>query len=167
MARSTGRFAGSDHQFCFCVNALSFSAMPVQRSLESAQACEACTQYAQACETCTQCGRTLTREFFWPDDWRFGMSKGVSSKCKGIKCKECCPTPRNERSAGFTGKNEQASLEATGKPITCQVCERSLPRSQFRKNNGNKFDFRKGMTCEQCRADGKLPTSGWKKRRIA
>ena len=31
VARSTGRFAGSDHQFCFYFNALSFSAMPVQR----------------------------------------------------------------------------------------------------------------------------------------
>ena len=48
-----------------------------------------------------------------------------------------------------------------------RVCERSLPRSQFRKNSGNKFDLRKAMTCEQCRADGKLPTAGWKKRRLA
>ena len=90
------------------------------------------------------------------------MDKRVS-----IKCKECCPRPPNERSAGFTGKNEQASLEAAAKPITCQVCERSLPRSQFRKNAGSKFDFRKPMTCEECRAEGNLPTRGWKKRRLA
>ena len=84
-----------------------------------------------------------------------------------IKCKECCPTPRKERAGGFTAKNEQASIEAKAKPITCQVCERSLPRSQFRKNAGSKFDFRKPMTCEECRAEGNLPTRGWKKRRLA
>ena len=117
---------------------------------------------AQACETCTQCGQTLTIEFFWPEDWRHRMTENMS-----IKCKECCPTPRKERAGGFTAKNEQASIEAAGKPITCQVCERSLPRSQFRKNAGNKFDFRKPMTCEECRAEGNLPTRGWKKRRLA
>ena len=90
------------------------------------------------------------------------MDKGMS-----IKCKECCPMPRHERAGGFTAKNEQASIEAAAKPIICQVCERSLPRSQFRKNAGRKFDFRKPMTCEECRAEGKLPTAGWKRRRDA
>ena len=117
---------------------------------------------SQACEECEQCGRSLTRANFWPVDWRHRMTKDRS-----IKCKECCPKPPNERLSGYAARTKQKSIEAAAKPITCQVCERSLPRSQFRKNSRNKFDFRKGMTCEQCRADGKLPTAGWKKRRIA
>ena len=117
---------------------------------------------SQACETCTRCSRLLTKKSFWPEDWRHRTKPNIK-----IMCMECCPTPRKERAGGFTAKNEQASIEAAGKPITCQVCERSLPRSQFRKNAGRKFDFRKPMTCEECRAEGKLPTKGWKKRSLA
>ena len=117
---------------------------------------------SRARETCTRCSRLLPSKSFWPEDWRYRTKPNIK-----IMCMECCPTPRKERAGGFTAKNEQASIEAAGKPITCQVCERSLPRSQFRKNAGSKFDFRKPMTCEECRAEGNLPTRGWKKRRLA
>jgi len=117
---------------------------------------------AQACETCAQCGRSLTAAHFWLVNWRHRMTKDRS-----ITCKECCPKPPDERLSGYMAKNAQKSSEAAAKPITCQICERSLPRSQFRTDKRGKFDFRKGMTCEQCRAGGKVPTAGWKKRRAA
>ena len=45
-------------------------------------------------------------------------------------------------------------------------CQRSLPRTQFRPNaSKGRFDFRKPQTCEQCRAEGKHPTFGPKRRR--
>ena len=62
--------------------------------------------------------------------------------------------------------NEQRSREAAAKPLTCQVCGRTLPRTQFRAGKNGKFDLRKPQTCEECRAEGKLPTRGWKKRRL-
>ena len=62
--------------------------------------------------------------------------------------------------------NEQRSREAAAKPLTCQVCERTMPRTQFRPGKNGQFDLRKPQTCEQCRAEGKLPTAGWKKRRL-
>ena len=63
--------------------------------------------------------------------------------------------------------NEQRKSEAAAKPITCQVCERSLPRTQFRATGSRgRFDLRKPMTCEECREAGELPTKGWKKRRF-
>ena len=62
--------------------------------------------------------------------------------------------------------NEQRSREAAAKPLTCQVCERTMPRTQFRPGKDGKFDLRQPQTCEQCRAEGKLPTAGRKKRRL-
>ena len=62
--------------------------------------------------------------------------------------------------------NEERSREAAAKPLTCQVCERTTPRTQFRPGKNGQFDLRKPQTCEQCRAEGKLPTPGWKKRRL-
>ena len=62
--------------------------------------------------------------------------------------------------------NERRSREAAAKPLTCQVCERTMPRTQFRPGKNGQFDLRKPQTCEQCRAEGKLPTAGWKKRRL-
>ena len=116
---------------------------------------------AQTCEPCTQCGMLRTSAHFWPLDWRHRTRKDAS-----IKCEECCPQPPDELT-GYFARNAQNSSRAAAKPITCQVCERSLPRSQFHKDAKGKFDFRKGMTCEQCRAEGKVPTAGWKKRRAA
>ena len=84
-----------------------------------------------------------------------------------IMCKECCPKPPKERLSGYMAKNEQRAIEASARPIACQVCERALPRTQFSPNGKRgTFDFRKPLNCHQCRAEGKLPTSGWKKRRV-
>ena len=115
----------------------------------------------QACETCEQCGRLLSRAFYWPEQWRHR----TENKTK-MKCKECSPTRPKGRPGGYVQLNEQRSREAAAKPLTCQVCERTLPRTQFRAYKNGKFDLRKPQTCEQCRADGKLPTRGWKKRRL-
>ena len=118
---------------------------------------------SQACETCTRCSRLLPSKSFWPEDWRHR----TDSKMK-IMCKECCPTPRKERLGGYLARNQQNSIEAAARPITCQACARSLPRTQFRANTSKgKFDFRKPQTCEQCRAEGKHPTSGPKRQRPA
>ena len=115
----------------------------------------------QACEKCEQCGRSLTAAHFWPLDWRHRMSKDGR-----MKCKECCPKPPKERLSGYMAGNEQRSIEAAAKPITCQACKRDLPRTQFRPNSSRgTFDFRKPLTCEQCRAEGKHPKSGPKRRR--
>ena len=117
---------------------------------------------SQACETCKQCGRLLTSKSFWPEDWRHR----TNSKTK-IMCKECCPTPRKERLSGYMAANKQRSSEAAARPITCQACERALPRTQFRPNSSRgKFDFRKPQTCEQCRAEGKHVKTGPKRRRV-
>ena len=62
--------------------------------------------------------------------------------------------------------NEQRSREAAAKPLTCQVCERTMPRTQFRPGKNGQFDLRKPQTCEQCRAEGKHPMAGRKKRRL-
>ena len=118
---------------------------------------------SQACETCTRCSRLLTKKFFWPEDWRHRTDPKMK-----IMCKECCPTPRKERLGGYSERNKQKSIEAAARPITCQACARSLPRTQFRPNaSKGKFDFRKPQTCEQCRAEGKHPTSGPKRQRPA
>ena len=116
---------------------------------------------SQACETCEQCGRSLTCAHFWPLDWRYRMRMTVS-----IKCKECCPKPPNERLSGYMAKNKQSSIEAAARPITCQACERALPRTQFRPNTSKgKFDLRKPQTCHQCRAEGKHVKMGPKRKR--
>ena len=116
----------------------------------------------QACETCKQCGRSLTCAHFWPMDWRHRMRKDMS-----IKCKECCPKPPKERLSGYMAANEKSSIEAAARPITCQACERALPRTQFRPNSSKgKFDLRKPQTCEQCRAEGKHVKMGPKRKRV-
>ena len=118
---------------------------------------------SQACETCTRCSRLLPKKSFWPEDWRYR----TDSKMK-IMCKECCPTPRKERLGGYSAINQQKSIEAAARPITCQACARSLPRTQFRPNaTRGRFDMRKPQTCEQCRAEGKHPKSGPKRQRPA
>ena len=116
----------------------------------------------QACEKCGECGRSLTCAHFWPVDWRHRTQKDRS-----IKCKECCPKPPKERLGGYMAGNEQRSIEAAAKTITCQVCKRDLPRTQFRPNSSRgRFDLRKPLTCEQCRAEGKHPKSGPKRQRV-
>ena len=110
----------------------------------------------QACEKCGECGRSLTCAHFWPVDWRHRTQKDRS-----IKCKECCPKPPKKR------LGEQRSVEAAARPITCQACERALPRTQFRPNGSRgRFDKRKPQTCEQCRAEGKHPKTGRKRQRV-
>ena len=79
----------------------------------------------QACEKCGECGRSLTCAHFWPMDWRRRTQKNRS-----IKCKECCPKPPKERLSGYMARNEQNSSEAAARPITCQACERALPRTE-------------------------------------
>ena len=116
----------------------------------------------QACEKCGECGRSLTCAHFWPVDWRHRTEKNRS-----IKCKECCPKPPKERLCGYMAKNEQRSVEAAARPITCQACKRALPRTQFRPNGTReRFDKRKPLTCEKCRAEGKHPKSGPKRQRV-
>ena len=116
----------------------------------------------QACEKCGECGRSLTYAHFWPADWRRRTQKNRS-----IKCKECCPKPPQERLTGYMARNEQRSNEAAARPITCQACEQSFPRTQFPPNSSKgRFDFRKPQTCEQCRAEGKHPKSGPKRQRV-
>ena len=118
---------------------------------------------SRARETCTRCSRLLPSKSFWPEDWRHRTEPKMK-----IMCKECCRTPRKERLSGYLARNRQKSIEAAGRPITCQACARNLPRTQFRPNSSKgKFDFRKPQTCEQCRAEGKHPTSGPKRRRSA
>ena len=118
---------------------------------------------SQACETCTQCSRLLTSKSFWPEDWRHRTKPDLK-----ITCKECCPTPPKERLPGWVARSRKNSIEAAARPITCQACARNLPRTQFRPNRSKgKFDFRKPQTCEQCRAEGKHPTSGPKRMRSA
>ena len=108
----------------------------------------------QACEKCGECGRSLTCAQFWPVDWRHRTQKDRS-----IKCKECCPKPPKKR------LGEQRSIEAAARPIICQACKQALPRKQFRPNGTReRFDKRKPLTCEKCRAEGKHPKSGRKKR---
>ena len=116
----------------------------------------------QACETCKQCGRSLTCAHFWPMDWRHRTRKDMS-----MKCKECCPKPPKERLSGYMAENEKRSIEAAARPITCQACERALPRTQFRPNTSRgTFDLRKPQTCEQCRAEGKHVKMGPKRKRV-
>ena len=124
---------------------------------------------AQTCEPCTQCGMLRTSAHFWPLDWRHRTTKDAS-----IKCEECCPKPPDEltgylpedaRRADISIRRAEISIRAAAVPITCKACERSLPRSQFRTEKKSKFAFRKGVTCEQCRAEGKVPTNGSRKRK--
>ena len=115
----------------------------------------------QARETCVLCGRVLGRAFYWPEQWRHRTRDDVK-----MKCKQCSPTCPKGQPSGYQQKNEQRSREAAAKPLTCQVCEQTMPRTHFRAGKNGKFDLRKPQTCEQCRADGKLPTKGWKKRRL-
>ena len=115
----------------------------------------------QACETCVLCCRLLGRACFWPEQWRHRTRDDIK-----MKCQECSPTCPKGQPTGYLQLNEQRSREAAAKPLTCQVCERTMPRTQFRPGKNGKFDLRKPKTCEQCRAEGKLPTSGWKKRSL-
>ena len=105
---------------------------------------------AEKALTCQVCERTMPRTQFCP-----GKNKSLT---KPQTCEQC-------RAEGKL-PNEQRSREAAAKPLTCQVCERTMPRTQFRPGKNGKFDLRKPQTCEQCRAEGKLPTAGWKKRRL-
>ena len=109
----------------------------------------------QARRTCVQCRRLLGRAFYWPEQWRHRSRDGLK-----MRCKECNPTCPKGQPTGYLQLNEQRSREAAAKPLTCQVCERTLPRTQFRAGKNGKFDLRKPQTCEQCRAEGKLPTRG-------
>ena len=115
----------------------------------------------QACETCVLCRRLLGRPFYWPEQWRHRTRDGIK-----MRCKECSPTCPKGQPSGYQQLNEQRSREAAAKPLTCQVCERTLPRTQFRAGKNGKFDLRKPQTCQQCRAEGKLPKAGRKKRRL-
>ena len=137
----------------FCQFLTSFRIMAASAGLES----------AQECKKFDGCSRLLTRADFWPVDW-----SRRTIKDRSIKCKECCPKPPKERLSGYMARNEQRSIEAAARPIKCQVCERALPRTQFRPNSSKgTFDFRKPQTCEQCRAEGKHPKSGLKRKRPA
>ena len=115
----------------------------------------------EARETCVLCKRVLGRCFFWPEQWRHRTEDNIK-----MKCKECSPTRPKGQPSGYMQLNEQRSREAAAKPLTCQVCERTMPRTQFRAGKNGKFDLRKPQTCEQCRAEGKLPMAGRKKRRL-
>ena len=112
---------------------------------------------AQACETCTECGRMLPYAQYWPADWRHRTSKAIA-------CKECRPAMPNKRPRGGGAANEQRAAEAAGRPITCKVCQRALPRSHFRPAANGKYYLTKGLTCEQCRAGGKLDKGGRKRK---
>ena len=113
---------------------------------------------SRACETCARCNRLLTRAYFWPEDW-----KHRTLKTDSLACKECRPTPRSERMGGFADKNARASQKAADTPITCKVCKRSLPRTQFRPTTSGKYQISKGLTCEECRAAGQMTKPGKKR----
>ena len=112
---------------------------------------------AQACETCTECGRMLPHAQYWPADWRHRTSKAIA-------CKECRPAMPNKRPRGGGAANQQRAAEAAERPITCKVCQRALPRSHFRPAANGKYYLTKGLTCEQCRAGGKLDKGGRKRK---
>ena len=116
----------------------------------------------QARKTCVLCNRLLGRIFYWPEQWRHRTRNDIK-----MKCKECSPISPKGQPSGYQQLNEKRSREAAAKPFTCQVCEQIKPRTQFRVGKNGKFDLRKPKTCEQCRAEGKLPTCGWKKRAAA
>ena len=105
---------------------------------------------AEKALTCQVCERTMPRTQFRP-----GKNKSLT---KPQTCEHC-------RAEGKL-HNEQRSREAAEKPLTCQVCERTMPRTQFRPGKNGQFDVRKPQTCEQCREEGKFPTPGRKKRRL-
>ena len=111
---------------------------------------------AQACEACAECGRMLPHAHYWPADWRHRTSKAIA-------CKECRPSMPSARPRGGGVANQQRSAEAASKPITCKVCRRTLPRSHFRPGANGKFKLSKGLTCEECRAEGKLDRGGRKR----
>ena len=110
---------------------------------------------AQACEACKQCGRLLPRTQFWAGDW-------LHHTWRKIACKGCCPTmPSDRKKDPETGRRKR-SAEAAAKPITCKVCKKSQPRSEFRPSIDRKYHIYKGLTCETCRANGKLDKGGRK-----
>ena len=83
------------------------------------------------------------------------------------RCQACLAEIKGELGGNTNNAvNEQRSREAAAKPLTCQVCERTMPRTQFRPGKNGQFDWRQPQTCEQCRAEDKLPTAGRKKRRL-
>ena len=69
----------------------------------------------------------------------------------------------NERPRGNIAANQKRAAEAAAKPITCKVCRQALPRSQFRPDAQGKYHIYKGLTCEKCRAEGKLDKGGRKR----
>ena len=110
---------------------------------------------AQACNECSLCHRMLPRTKFWLYDWRHRTSKAIA-------CSECRPAKPNERPRGGGAANQQRAAKASGSPITCKICQRALPRSDFRPAANGKFQIYKGLTCEQCRGEGKLNKGGRK-----
>ena len=113
---------------------------------------------AQACNECLLCHRMLPWKNFWPDDWRHRTSKAIA-------CIECRPARPNERPRGGGAANQQRTAKASSSPITCKVFQRALPRSDFRPSTDGKYHINRGLTCEQCRDDGKLDKGGRKCRR--
>ena len=133
------------------------SGMPLPPSCE----CDRAGYPIQARETCVLCCKLLDRACFWPEQWRHRRRNNIK-----MKCQECSPICPKGQPTGYLQLNEQRSREAAAKPFTCQVCERTLPRTQFRIGKNGNFHLRISQTCEQCRAEGKLPMKGWKKRRL-
>ena len=109
---------------------------------------------AKLCEECSHCHRLLLRGEFWPGDWR-------KRRPRGIMCKECCPVTPTKRATAAA--SQQRAIKAAESQITCKVCQQALPRSSFRPNSRENFDVSKGLTCEKCRADRKLPRGGRKR----
>ena len=112
---------------------------------------------AQARETCTRCMRLLTCAHYWPADWRHRTSKALA-------CKECSPVAPDERARGDNAANRERATAAAARPITCKACQQTLPRSQFRPRADGKYYLPKGLTCEQCRAEGNLDKGGRKRK---
>mgnify|MGYP003333708742 CR=1 FL=1 len=118
---------------------------------------ERCLASAQACEACAECGRMLPRAQYWPGDWRHRTSKAIAYQ-------KCFPVMPLKRPRGGNAANQQRAAEADGKPITCKICRQTLPRSHFRPGANGKFKLSKGLTCEQCRAEGNLDKGGRKRK---
>ena len=103
---------------------------------------------------CSLCSRSLLREKFWACDWR-------KRKLKSIVCKECCPSEPRQRH--ITAASQARAIRVVGTPITCKVCQNTRPRSQFRPDASGRYRISEGLTCEPCRAEGKLNKGGRKR----
>jgi DNA-directed RNA polymerase subunit RPC12/RpoP len=77
---------------------------------------------------CKTCARNLGRSHFWPDD--------MCHASRGIACKECMPTPPEERQALRTGT------------LTCKTCERELPKDRFWPSDLPRGS--EGIQCKSC-----------------